>query len=164
MLVAVAVGLGVCLLVALAWKLLAFPSLPVGRARVGELLAAALVIVVGHELLHLAAFPGAGRRDAIAGLWPQRFAAFVQYLRPTSRNRFVVMAVTPFVVITLLPLAAAAGGLQVAPYIQWISVINGFGAGADLVAGYLLLRHVHGSDQILESNHTLYVVPADWKP
>lgn len=162
-LAALSVGVGTCLLVVLGWKLLASTSLPFGSARFAEVLAVALAIIIGHELVHLAVFPGAGRRDAIMGIWPQKFAAFVQYLRPTSRNRFVAVALAPFVVISLLPIALAASGLQVPPFIQWMSVINGFGAGGDLLASYLLLRHVHGSRLVLESNHGLYSITAsDW--
>lgn len=162
-LAAVAASVGLFLLVVLGWKLLASTSLPFGSPRFAEVLALALVIIFGHELVHLAAFPGAGRRHAIVGIWPQRGAAFVQYLRPTSRNRFVAVALAPFIVISLLPFAVAASGLQVPPFIQWMSAINGFGAGTDLLASYLLLRHVHGSRLVLESNHGLYsITVSDW--
>lgn len=162
-LAALCAGVGLCLLVVLGWKLIASTTLAFGSTRFAEVLAVALAIIIGHELLHLAAFPGAGRRDAIVGIWPQKFAAFVQYLRPTSRNRFVAVALAPFVVISLLPMAAAASGLQVPSFIQWMSVINGFGAGADLLASYLLLRHVHASRLVLDSNHCLYsITVSDW--
>jgi hypothetical protein len=95
-------------------------SLPIGWPRMGELVVAILAVVIGHELIHLAAFPRAGLRHSVAGIWPRRGAAFVQYRRPIARNRFVAVALAPLVLLSLLPLALAAAGWQARPVIQWI--------------------------------------------
>jgi hypothetical protein len=155
-LAAVGVGVGLCWALVFLWKLASPASLPFGVPRVLDVLATVLAIVIGHELIHLAAFPGAGRRDAVFGIWPQRFAAFVQYRQPVARNRFVAAALAPLLLISVLPLVLAGFGWQAPPVLQWISVINGYGAGGDVLASFLLLRHVRPQGQVLESNDGLF--------
>lgn len=62
-------------------------------------------IIVVHEMLHAICHPGFGlRKDSILGFWPSKFLFFAHYEQELARNRFILILVFPFLVISLVPL------------------------------------------------------------
>lgn len=115
---------------------------------------AALMFV--HEVLHILAFPGGGFGNTVAGFWPAKGAAYVGYILPIARNRFILATLTPLTVLSAGMLVVAVLGLRVPVSLQWASVLNAFGSGADLVAVFLLARHSSSSAVVLGSGQRLY--------
>src|SRR5262249_44454838 len=75
---------------------------------VGVVVAIPLIIVL-HELLHAICFPGGlWTTQSGIGVWPSRLLFYACYLGPMSRNRFLLVYSMPLLVLTLLPLFAAA--------------------------------------------------------
>lgn len=154
---AIGIGLITAAVLAIAWRVLVPTGLPLeARPAISSVLFVFLIATLGHELCHLVAFPNCGLRNSVVGVWPKMGSVFVQYLRPVKRWRFIVAALFPALVICFLPLMLGILGFQVPAFIQWASVLNGVGIGADLLAVTVLLRHTAATDLILESNHALY--------
>ena len=150
------VGLA-CMLIAIGlWTALVPGSLPIAWPSVKSTLLVLFVLVVVHEALHLLAFPGAGVGNAVAGIWPAKGAAYVQYTLPAHRRRFVLATLTPVSVLSVGVLVAALSGVQVPVALQWASVLNAFGSGADLLVVYSLMQQSSPSALVLESAQKLY--------
>jgi hypothetical protein len=68
------------------------------------LLALGLVIVV-HEFLHGIMFPGRlFSENVMFGVWPKALAFYAHYDGELTRNRFLIVLITPFLAISVLPL------------------------------------------------------------
>ena len=138
------------------WRALVPGALPLSWPSVLLTLAVLSTLVVVHETMHLLAFPGGGVGNAVAGFWPAKGAAYVEYTLPVSRRRFVLVTLAPVLVISVGVIAAAALGVRVPVPLQWASVLNAFGSGADLLVVFLVLRHSSRSALILGSGQALY--------
>ena len=153
----VAVGLLASLCIALLWKTTGADTLPLGHPDTWEIVLFALFLGLGHEACHLLGFPGAGlTHQSVWGVWLQAGSPFAQHLQPMGRNRFVAALLLPFVVLSLIPLVLQAVGVQIDPFMQWTSVLNTIGAGADLVAVAKLVFSVPARATVVESNHSLH--------
>lgn len=155
---AVGIGLAMAAVVALAWRLLVPEGLPL-EAQPAKLsiVLAFLIPTIGHELCHLLLFPRLGLLDATVGVWPKMGALYVQYMQPVTRSRFIVATLAPTMLICLAPLLLGLWGMEVPPYLQWASVLNGVAVGADLLAVVQLLRHSSAKTLVLDSNHALFL-------
>lgn len=72
---------------------------------IGSLLVIAVVCVPVHELFHAASHPGLGRSDStLIGIWLTKGLFYAHYTGTLSRNRFLWVFATPFIVLTLIPL------------------------------------------------------------
>jgi Putative zincin peptidase len=154
---AIAVGLTLAALLAIAWRSLVPDGLPFVAKP--ELTSVFLVFFIGtilHELCHLIVFPSFGLRHSVVGVWPQMGAMYAQYLLPVKRGRFIVATLSPAAIICGLPLILGISGFPVPAFLQWASVVNGVAVGADLLAVAMLLRHGAAKDLILDSGHALY--------
>ena len=115
------------------------PAIPIAIA-IAKVLAAIALLVVVHELLHAAVYPGGWlSRRTIIGMWLSKGLFYAHYDGPLSRNRFVLTLLTPFLVLTLgvwlAELVLHSGwGLLLA----W-SVLNAMFAGGDLLATGIVL-------------------------
>ena len=96
-----------------------------------------------HEIFHLIAHPGMGiQRPSIFGLDPRSGLPYTTYLRAMSRNRFLIVALSPLIFLT--------GGSYIAAFFfpEWIShlaMVSIYNAGAalgDVYICYLVLRTV----------------------
>lgn len=104
-------------------------------------LALVVVIVVPvHEFIHAAGLPGGLRSDSVLmGLWLKKGLPYVMPLDELSRERMVIAALAPFLVLTSAPLVIALA--WPAPWLLVIALTNGALAGGDLIwAATLLLR------------------------
>jgi Putative zincin peptidase len=160
MLRALGVGIGVALVMALAWRLVDASALPLGTPSMLDFVIALALLMIGHEAVHLLAMPGAGLdRNSAAGLWLEGGSPFAQHLQPMSRARFILVTICPLLVLSVAPLLLHALGGPMSDLIAWTSVLNGVGSGADLLACALLLRKTPRQALVLESEQALY-----WKP
>jgi hypothetical protein len=155
---AIATGAAAAMVLASAWTLLAPGGLPWSASpRWASVIAVFALATVGHEAMHLLAMPAFGLRDTTVGVWPKLGSVYAQHRRPMRRNRFVAVALTPFVALSLLPGVAALAGAPVPDFVRWAGVVNAFAAGADLLVVAQLLRHAAPRAGVIESGHAAFV-------
>lgn len=115
----------------------------------------ALLLFV-HEFLHLALIPGF--------IWSQKNYAGLTYAGPfvatgevLTRRRFVMISVTPFIVLSiLLPLIAGAAGM-LSPLLSIIVLLNALGASVDMLSMFLALTQVPpGSRMVCNGMNTYW--------
>lgn len=99
------------------------------------------LLVVMHELVHMAAHPGAGGRDetVLGGILRQGLF-FAMYLGEMSRERLLWILAAPLLTLTVLPWLVCMAMREYSPYWAAISVINGVSACGDITAIFLVLR------------------------
>lgn len=62
-----------------------------------------------HEMIHALFTPQMGMSDnTLLGIWPAKLLVYAYYSAPISRNRFVLIGVAPFCVLTVLPIIVVA--------------------------------------------------------
>jgi hypothetical protein len=104
-------------------------------------LAVAFTAYVAHELTHAFLLPKAGFSDeTFLGLWPGKFMLYCTHTGIMSRERFLISALGPFVVLGLLPLAAVL--FYPARVLVLVSLMNFLLAGLDLMIAVLVLHQV----------------------
>jgi len=109
------------------------------------LLAAALPLAVyflTHELIHVLASPSFGLTDrSVIGLWPAGGVAYSHYDGERSRERWILMLLMPFLVLSVLPFAVAALSGWNSPFLAALSLVNVVGSYVDLYnAGYVFWK------------------------
>lgn len=102
-----------------------------------------LLALAIHEGVHLIAHPGYGlSKDSVVGIWPARGVAYAHYDGEIGRNRFIVMAALPFVVLSLLPVALFWATGRVNLWLAFLALFNGIGSAFDLVVIAICLRQI----------------------
>jgi hypothetical protein len=117
------------------------PMIPI-RALPGVLLLFVVLIPV-HELIHAVLHPGLGlSRHTVIGAWPSKLLFYAFYDGPKIRERFLLVASGPFLVLTLGPvLAAAVFGLDW-PVLALVAVMNALASYGDAAAILILAWQV----------------------
>lgn len=100
------------------------------------------VLIMVHELIHAVFYPGYGLSKAtLIGCWPSRMLFYAYHDGAVTRNRFLLVFVTPFLLISVLPLLIAAWirlPEMVTSILAWFSIWNALFACGD-VLGFLLI-------------------------
>lgn len=122
-------------------------SLFVGVQPLTLLLAIGLLIPF-HELLHGLAHPRAGFSSATVIGFDRRLACpYCLYTRPYSRARAMVVALAPFVVLTLLPLVAFVTW-ECSSLLAYFATLNAGASTFDLAGAAYAWKHLRSSDVI----------------
>lgn len=152
--IGIAVGMG--LVAAWIWRTCFDESLPLGVPSWMEILLTIAICTVGHELLHMLGFPSLGlSSNTVIGFWPQAASPYVQYLCTMSRDRFLIVVLLPFFVLSILPFVFAAHGIGSLKHLSWISVINCIGAGSDILIAIQVVRSIPQTTKVVESGDSL---------
>jgi hypothetical protein len=114
------------------------------------LLGGTLSLIVVHELLHAAVFPGGwlGERT-ILGVWPRMGVCYAHFDGPLSRNRSLLVYLTPLLVLTLglwlvnVVLPSGWSGALAA-----VSVVNAMFAGGDILAAAMIAWQLPANAQL----------------
>jgi hypothetical protein len=107
------------------------------------LLVAFIALLLAHELLHVAALPAAGLSAATTlGFWPKMLTPYVSFAGELPRNRHILVGVTPFLVLSVLPVIAGLSFAVVPPWAVALSTVNAFGASGDLIGAGLVALQV----------------------
>lgn len=137
-------------------------SLPLGRPTWTEFAIFFIILSIGHETLHLLAFPRFGfDANTVAGIWVEFGSPYVQYLLPMQRNKFILACAMPFIVLTLAPLILVAGGFGLTENLSWMAVLNSIGAGSDILILIKLLSTVPSNAWVLENGEKMHWRLAD---
>ncbi len=137
--------------------------LPLFELRNAALLLSLAAIIVVHELLHAVATPRFGcTPSTVIGAWPARLLFYATYCGPLTRDRYLVVFAMPFLLLTVLPLVAAAGGLlppALVPAAAWCSVWNALFSGGDCLGFALVLVQIPRAANVQNQGWRTY-----WKP
>lgn len=136
--IALPVGFGVAGLLLLLWYILT----PMRGFAFPVILSLPLIFIMSipvHELIHFFTFPNQGRgQQAVLGFWPRQLVFYAHYEGVLSRNRFLMILVNPFLVITLLPLLFCAVFRCFSSFFMLLSLINALSSSLDLL-GFLII-------------------------
>ncbi|MBA4192727.1 MAG: hypothetical protein C0467_32580 [Planctomycetaceae bacterium] len=153
------IGIALCALILLGWR----QHLPSDTSSVqidlapfgswGAVAVPAILLLVGavfflariamHELIHAIACPGFGLSDAaVLGVWPSRLIPYADYQGPMPCWRGTIVAIAPFTILSLLPLAMASSGASVPTFCVVVSVVNALVCGGDALIGFMVLSQV----------------------
>jgi hypothetical protein len=132
----------------------------------GAVLLTLLLYIPLHELVHLVFHPRFGFSDeSILILWPSKLRFGVYYEGCMSRTRWLLMRISPFVVLSILP-AILLSIFQNVPFnnflqtsLEVVMVVNGVGSGGDVIAMLLVLFQVPRSAVMCFRGGRAY-----WKP
>jgi hypothetical protein len=98
-------------------------------------------MVVVHELIHLLVHPMAGRSPhSIVGSGPT--SCYAHYDGELSRNRLVAILLMPVPIISIVPLLVSAVTQVSSGWAAFVSVLNAFGACADMLEAGLVLFQI----------------------
>lgn len=101
------------------------------------------LLLLVHELVHLLACPGCGlTRQSILGIWPRKLMPYADHQGPVACWRFVIIALAPFVVLSLGPLVISL--LIGATSLFWVllSTFNAATCGGDAVLCWTVVSQV----------------------
>lgn len=107
------------------------------------------LLILVHELLHAFSMPDWGLTpQTLIGVWPSRMLFYAAHLSQLSKVRFIIVFMTPLIVLTIVPLltcvALQAGNTVVAT----VSVVNGACACGDLVGAAMVAWQVPRTAQV----------------
>jgi len=113
--------------------------------------AARIACIVGviffHEVIHIFTQPGTGRSPySVVVFWPARLLLFAAYTGELTRRRCLIILLAPFMVISVVPLLAAAVAHQVLGWLAFVSSFNALLAGGDILSATFTLGRIppHG--------------------
>lgn len=121
----------------------------------GAVIAALLLFIPLHELLHAAWHPELGKStQTVLIVWPAKLRFGVYYDGCMSRRRWLLMRLAPLAflsvgpvgLLTLFQYVPVPFGLEV--FLQVLMLVNGIGSGGDLVAVVWVLFQVPSGAQI----------------
>lgn len=102
----------------------------------------ALILIPVHEGLHAIMYPHKSSGEVVLGYWPQKYYFYAAYTGQVSRNRLIVVYVTPFLFLSILPIVMAMSEDAVPAWLALASIINAGFSSADLYIVYLLVSQV----------------------
>jgi hypothetical protein len=103
-----------------------------------------LLLIPAHEFLHALAHPGWGlSSNTVIGLWLSKGMFYGHYEGEMSRNRFLLVFVTPYIILGMLPtiLIATIPELMQSRLL-WLSLFGSVLACGDLVGAGLIFFQI----------------------
>ena len=132
----------------------------------GWLVAILVLVIPVHELIHAVLHPGWGfSSNSIIGLWSSRLLFYAHYEGAMSRNRFLLVFAGPYLVLSLLPVAAIAAlrvldaSLGALAALALLSLWAGALASGDFVGFWLILSQIPNGALVRNKGWKTY-----WKP
>lgn len=106
-------------------------------------LAVLLLLVPTHELLHALSVPGSlASPHLVLGLWPRAFLAYVHYTGELTRARWLLVTLSPLVIVTVTTLALSRLLPSWQESLLLFGLLNAIGSGGDLLNAVLVLGQV----------------------
>ena len=119
-----------------------------------------------HELLHALCHPGFGfSNQTVLGVWPSKLLLYAHYEGALSRNRFLVIVLSPLIGLTLIPLVILAllssytPSLNVIVNLGCLAFVNAASASGDVIAFFAVLLQIPASGVIQNQGWRTF-----WKP
>ncbi len=107
---------------------------------------AIFLLVPLHEVIHALCYPFGGMTDqTLIGIWPQRVLIYAFFQGPMSRGRYIFTLITPFLLLSFLPVAlialvqAKAMHTDFLTFLIVVSILNGIASSADILGIAMVL-------------------------
>jgi hypothetical protein len=116
---------------------------------------ALILLMLAHELLHLAFFPGLLHSEKTY-LGITYAGVYVNTEEELTRKRFFIISIAPFIVLSvLLPLVLGFTGLLYS-WLVFMALLNALGSSMDLMGLLLLIRQVPPGARIRNAGMDTY--------
>jgi hypothetical protein len=103
------------------------------------LLALFIPLLPAHELFHCLVHPGLGMTSrTCVGFYPRRLAFYAHYSGERTRARFLTGALTPLIMLSVLPLILCASFRLQLPTLAWVSTLNATLSATDVMTALVL--------------------------
>jgi hypothetical protein len=113
------------------------------------LIAAFMGLIVGHEVVHLVALPKYGlTSETVVGFWPQKVTPYVSHEGELSRNRYLIVGLMPFLLLSVVPLLVGLLFAWMPLWLVVLSIINGFISAGDIINAILLVSQTPRSAMV----------------
>lgn len=122
---------------------------------------AVLLVIFIHELLHCVGHPRMGFSSAsYIGAWPSRFMFYSVYLGDIMRNRYLILGLLPFLVLSIAPLFLCLA-LGTSPSLHTLvlafaSIVNGVCCCSDLLIVLIICWQVPSNATIHDQGWKMY--------
>ena len=142
-LIALPIGVGSAAMVAYLWLVLTpLPATAFTKAPL-TLFFSLVAIVPVHEFIHACMHPMAGRSSrSTLGFWASRALFYAHYDAELSRNRFVVVMLMPFLVVTFVPLLVGVATRTAPSWLAGVSSFNALLACGDILGVGMVLFQI----------------------
>jgi hypothetical protein len=141
-----------------------WPLLPI-------LIAISILFIPTHEEIHALCCPQWGlSANTVFGICLHKGFFYIHHEGPMSRNHFLLVLVAPYIVLSLLPLAAiglfrAIGWTpELLITLAWLSLLGSLFAGGDFISVGSLLSRVPNAAIVRNKGKRSYWKPADKTP
>jgi hypothetical protein len=115
------------------------------------------LIVPIHELAHAAGFKGGVMsRQVVFGFYPKVLGCYAHYDGHIPRNRYVIVAALPFLILTIIPLALVAGFGLDHRSLTALVIANGLASSLDLLTIVIVLRETPRRSVLMNSGMKTY--------
>lgn len=159
---AAALSLGLAFTIFLATLWWAFTPLGELDLSFSELFFLILGQIVVHELIHAFASPKCGRsHNTVVGFWPSKLLFYAHYSGELTRNRFLVILLLPFIIISLVPLLFSFLLQTACSWIAFLSVFNGLASCLDIYGAGMILAQIPRNAVIRNQGWKTYWKSAD---
>lgn len=110
---------------------------------------AIVLLVPLHEFIHALCYPKIGLSDeTMIGVWPQKVLIYAFYKGTMTRARFIFTMLTPFGLLSFLPVAVVAAISEPQKYPEFLtflivlSILNGIASCGDILGVALVLWRI----------------------
>ena len=119
-----------------------------------------ILIVPIHEFLHAVIFKGGlTSKRVVFGFYPKVFGFYAYYNGKITRHRYIIIAVFPFLMLTVIPLMVVTLFQVECKYLVEVIFASGMGSGMDILGIIIILRQVPRQSVLISSGMKTY-----WKP
>jgi hypothetical protein len=102
-----------------------------------------LLLIPAHEFLHALVHPGWGLSSkTIIGLWLSKGMFYAYYEGEMSRKRLLLVYITPFIILGMLPTILIAAIPELMQSLLWSSLFGSVSACGDLVGAGLIFFQI----------------------
>jgi hypothetical protein len=96
-----------------------------------------------HEFVHVLFHPMAGAAPStIVGVWPAKLLLYAHYDEAISRDRFVVILLSPLFLLTVVPMFLCALSRVAPGPVLFLTIVNAMAACIDVLGAFMLLVQV----------------------
>jgi len=116
----------------------------------------AVFLMPAHELIHAVSYPRCENGTVVVGFWPKKGFLYAGFTGELSKNRSIIVYLSPFILLSLLPLAYAGFENHVPHWLGIVSILNAGFSATDIYVVFLFLRQIPNGAQLRNSGWSTY--------
>jgi len=124
-----------------------------------------ILVIPIHEFLHAVCFKGRlTSKRVIFGFYPKVLGFYAHYIGQVSWYRYIVIAVFPFLILTVIPLIIVIIFNLEYPFVVEVIFANGLASAGDVVTVIIILKQVPRQSILINTGMKTYWKPVSNKP